>query len=82
MYDNIILNNHTNHMSTISVPLTPDLERFIDQMVKSGEAANKADVVRKALRRMSEEEAVEAVLRAEKEPTLHGDLRTLVKKLK
>jgi putative addiction module CopG family antidote len=69
-------------MSTISVPLTPDLEKFINQMVSNGEAANKADVVRKALRRMSEEEAVNAILTAQKEPNLKGDLRTLAKRLK
>ena len=69
-------------MSTISVPLTPDLEKFIDQMIKNGDAANKADVVRKALRRMSEEEAVNRILAAQKEPNLKGDLRDLMKKLK
>ena len=69
-------------MSTISVPLTPDLEKFIDQMVNRGEAANKADVVRKALRRMSEEEAVNAILAAQKEPNLKGDLRSLAKRLR
>jgi putative addiction module CopG family antidote len=69
-------------MSTISVPLTPDLEKFIDQMIKNGDAANKADVVRKALRRMSEEEAVNRILAAQKEPNLKGDLRDLIKKLK
>ena len=69
-------------MSTISVPLPANLEAFIDRMVKSGEAANKADVVRKALRRMSDEEAVEAILRAQKEPNLKGDLDVLARKFK
>ena len=69
-------------MSTISVPLPANLEAFIDRMVKSGEAANKADVVRKALRRMSDEEAVEAILRAQKEPNLKGDLDALARKFK
>ena len=73
-------------MSTISVPLPANLEAFIDRMVKSGEAANKADVVRKALRRMSDEEAVEAILEAQREIAagkgLKGDLRELAKKLK
>jgi putative addiction module CopG family antidote len=72
-------------MSTISVPLTPDLERFIDQMIKNGDAANKADVVRKALRRMSEEEAVNRLLEAQREikegKGLRGDLRKLLKEL-
>ncbi len=69
-------------MSTISVPLPANLEEFIDRMVKSGNAANKADVVRKALRRMSDEEAVEAILRAQKEPNLKGDLDVLARKFK
>ncbi|MDO8522353.1 MAG: type II toxin-antitoxin system ParD family antitoxin [bacterium] len=68
-------------MSTLSVPLTPELEVFIKAQVKSGRAANKADVVRRALRAMSEEEAVEAVLRAAREPTLRGNLRELMKKI-
>lgn len=69
-------------MSTLSVPLTPELEAFINQQVKSGKAANKAHVVRYALQRLSEEEAVAEILRAEKEPILRGDLRVLVKKYK
>jgi len=69
-------------MSTISVPLPANLEEFVNRMVKSGNAANKADVVRKALRRMSDEEAVEAILRAEREPTLKGNLVELSKKFK
>jgi len=67
-------------MSTISVPLTPELEEKIESLVKNGVGANKADVMRKALYRLSEEEAIKAVLQAEKEPTLHGDLRELAKK--
>ena len=69
-------------MSTISVPLPANLEEFVNRMVKSGNAANKADVVRKALRRMSDEEAVEAILRAQKEPNLKGDLDVLARKFK
>ena len=69
-------------MSTISVPLPANLEEFVNRMVKSGNAANKADVVRKALRRMSDEEAVESILRAQKEPNLKGDLDVLARKFK
>lgn len=70
-------------MSTLSVPLTPLLEEFINAQVKSGRAANKADVVRRALIAMTEEEAVQDVLLAQKEiregKGLKGDLRELVK---
>jgi len=74
------------NMSTLSVPLTPQLQEFIESQVKSGRAANKADVVRKALRLLSEEEAVAAMLESEQEiregKILRGDLRSLMKKIK
>jgi putative addiction module CopG family antidote len=85
MYDNIILHYHTN-MSTISVPLPPNLEEFIEKQIREGKAENKAQVVRQALRRMSEEEAIEAVLRAEREvgegKVYRGDLRKIMKKFR
>ena len=68
-------------MSTLSVPLSPELEKFINSQVKSGYAANKADVVRRALIRFSEDEAVRAVLEASQEPVLRGNLRELMKKI-
>lgn len=71
------------YMSTLSVPLTPKLETFINDQVKSGRAANKADVVRRALTAMSEEEALQEILLAQKEiregKGLKGDLRELIK---
>jgi putative addiction module CopG family antidote len=73
-------------MSTISVPLPANLEEFVNRMVKSGNAANKADVVRKALKRMSDEEVVNSILEAQREIAagkgLKGDLRELAKKFK
>ncbi len=72
-------------MSTLSVPLTPNLEAFILSMVQSGRAANKADVVRKALVKMAEDEAVNAVLQSEQDARdgkiFYGDLRELVKQV-
>jgi putative addiction module CopG family antidote len=72
-------------MSTLSVPLTSELEKFITDMVRNGRAVNKADVVRKALIKMSEDEAVAAVLRSEQDErdgkVFYGDLPTLVKQL-
>ncbi|OHA84150.1 MAG: hypothetical protein A2937_01110 [Candidatus Yonathbacteria bacterium RIFCSPLOWO2_01_FULL_47_33b] len=72
-------------MSTLSVPLTPELEKFINSQVKCGRASNKADVVRRALIRLSEDEAVQAVLDASQEvkdgKVLRGDLRELLKKI-
>ena len=54
-------------MSTISVPLNSKLELFLNNLVKSGFASNKAEVMRKALTRLSEEEAIFAVLKSEQE---------------
>ncbi len=72
-------------MSTLSVPLTPELEKFINNQVRSGRASNKADVVRRALTRFSEDEAVRIVLEASQEAkdgkVLRGNLRKLLKKI-
>jgi Arc/MetJ-type ribon-helix-helix transcriptional regulator len=69
-------------MSTISVPLNAEVEKKLNHLVKSGAGANKADVVRRAIIRMSDDEAVEEVLKSMSEPTLKGDLRALAKKIK
>ncbi|MDD4319052.1 MAG: ribbon-helix-helix domain-containing protein [Candidatus Peribacteraceae bacterium] len=69
-------------MATVSVPLSDDLLRGIDDLIKQGLAANKTDAIRKAVKKYLEDQAVETVLRAEKEPTLYGDLDELVKKLR
>jgi len=73
-------------MTTISVPLPPKLEEELNRLVESGYGSNKADVVRRAIKSVSEEEAVQAVLRAQKEISLGkgltGDLRKLAKQLK
>lgn len=73
-------------MSTLSVPLPPHLEEFISDQIKKGLASNKAEVVRKALKLLREEEAINAVLRSEQEVSegkiLRGDLRKLIKKIK
>lgn len=73
-------------MSTLSVPLPPHLEEFVSEQVKRGLAANKADVVRKALKLLREEEAIRVVLESEREigegKILRGDLRKLAKKFK
>ncbi len=69
-------------MSTISVPISSKEERFIAVYIKEGKAENKAQVVRRALGRLAEEEAVQTILRAQKEPLLTGDIRTLMRKIK
>lgn len=69
-------------MAILSIPLTQNLEEFIEEEVRLGRAESKAAVVRKALRLLAEEEAVFAVLKAEQEPTLSGDLDALAKRIR
>jgi len=73
------------NMNTISVPLPRDLEKFIADYIKSGEAENKAQVVRKALRKLSEGDAYARILQAEAEIAAgkvhRGNLKTLLKKI-
>lgn len=68
-------------MSTLSVPLTPELEKMIDKLIKDGVAGNKAELARKAIEKMAEDHAVKMVIDAEKEPDLKGNLDELMKKI-
>ena len=72
-------------MSTLSVPLSSHLEAFINDMVRRGIAPNKAEVVRQALARYAEDQAVEVVLRSEQEARegkiLRGDLDDLMNQI-
>jgi len=64
-------------MTTISVPLPPELITHLDNLV-SEYGSNRAAVMRKALERLAEEEAINAVLLAATEPSLSGDLDDLL----
>ena len=72
-------------MSTLSVPLTRNLEDIVNSFVKKGYASNKAEVMRKALVFLAEEEAIQEVLKAEKEllegKILRGDIRKIMSKM-
>ncbi|MBI2113307.1 MAG: hypothetical protein HYT50_01895 [Candidatus Wildermuthbacteria bacterium] len=72
-------------MATLSIPLTPSLEELVNLLVKEGFAENKAEVVRKALRLLAQEQAVASVLKAEQEvregKLLRGDLKKLARKM-
>ncbi|MBL4644633.1 MAG: hypothetical protein JKX80_02080 [Candidatus Pacebacteria bacterium] len=65
-------------MTTISVPLTKEREAQLDNLVSSGVAPNRAAVMRKALDKLAEDEAIQAVLRAEREPIIRGDIRKIL----
>jgi len=73
-------------MTTISVPLPADLEVKLNNLVESGYGSNKADVVRRAINSVAEEEAIQSILNAQKEIAmgkgLSGDLRKLSKLIK
>ncbi len=68
-------------MSTISVPLTPELEKRLDEVAEET-GASRAAVVRNALKHYNEDIAVQKILRAMKEPTLSGDLDTLLNSIR
>ncbi|PIR75827.1 MAG: hypothetical protein CO030_00780 [Candidatus Magasanikbacteria bacterium CG_4_9_14_0_2_um_filter_42_11] len=72
-------------MATLSVPLSAELMKKIDQLLESGVGANKADVARKAIEFFAEEQAIREVLQAEQELAmgngLSGDLDELAARL-
>lgn len=64
-------------MTTISVPINKEQEKFLKARVKSGVSANTAHAVRQAVDALAEQEAIATILQAMNEPTLKGDLRKL-----
>ncbi len=67
-------------MTTISVPISSEQEKFIKDYIASGKAENKAQLFRRALKEFEENQLLEELIRIEREPDLKGDLRKLVKK--
>jgi Arc/MetJ-type ribon-helix-helix transcriptional regulator len=69
-------------MSVLSVPLTPRLEKAIENIIQMGVASNKADAARKAIFQLEEEAAIAEVLKAQQEvkegKVLYGNLRDLI----
>lgn len=69
-------------MATISVPLSPELQHRLDSLVASGIGSNRADVMRRGLELLAEEEAINAVLQAEREVSegkiLRGSARDIL----
>lgn len=74
-----------SYMSTLSIPLPPALDEYVTNAVRRGDAASKADLVRRAISKLAEDQAVADVLQAERElaegKILRGDLRKLAKSL-
>ncbi len=71
-------------MTTISVPLNSKQTDYLDALVADF-GSNRASVMRKALERLAEEEAINAVLQAQQEykdgKGLTGDLDALLAKI-
>jgi Arc/MetJ-type ribon-helix-helix transcriptional regulator len=67
-------------MTTLSVPLTPELAKFVEEATKSS-GLTKSDIMRQALTLYAEEQAVRKVLLAASEPTLKGDLGELMSQI-
>ena len=72
-------------MSTLSVPLNPELEAAVRRLIRDGYAETKAAVVRKAIKTVEEDEALMAILRAEQDiregRVFRGDLNKILKKI-
>ena len=72
-------------MSTISVPLSGAQEEKLRDLIKNGYGSNKAEVIRRAILRVAEEEPIIAVLKSEQEvkegKIVRGDLKNILKKI-
>ena len=73
-------------MTTITVPISIELENFIAEEISSGTSETKAGLVRLALSRLQEERVLSRLLEAERDIVLgrvyKGDLKTLLTKMK
>ena len=69
-------------MSTISVPITADLENFINMQVATGQADSKAGLIRRAISKYEEDYYYNQVMQAQEEmragKIIRGDLKTLL----
>ena len=70
-------------MTTISIPLSNELNRFVDEQVRLGKAGSKAELVRRAIIKLKDEEFIQSVITAKREikegKALRGDLDKLAK---
>ncbi|MEY2664595.1 MAG: hypothetical protein RIT04_403 [Candidatus Parcubacteria bacterium] len=70
-------------MTTISVPIPSDLLKFIDDFISSGEAENRAQAIRKAVRKMREQVEINEIFEASQQIkqgiSYTGDLNDILK---
>ncbi len=73
-------------MTTITIPITAELNNFINSQVRLGEASSKADLVRRAIQNMKEDVFIRQILDAKAEAKagklLKGNLDELSKGFK
>ncbi len=68
-------------MATISIPIPKELDEYIEEQVKLGNASSKAELIRRALIKFKEDEFINTILKAKQEADegklLSGDLDEL-----
>lgn len=73
-------------MTTISVPMPKDLLDFVDRIIHSGEAENRAQAIRKAIRKMREQIEINEIFEASRQiqqgHSYTGDLKDIIKQRK
>ncbi len=73
-------------MTTISVPMPTELIKFIDNMISVGDVENRAQAIRKAVRKLQEQWEIDEILQASKDIDnglfYTGDLKEILKKKK
>jgi len=72
-------------MSVATVPLNKKTEAALDNLMRSDIGSSKAEIIRRAINKLAEDQAILDVLEAEQEvrdgKIIKGDLRTLAKKI-
>ncbi|MDO8430728.1 MAG: hypothetical protein Q7S72_01955 [Candidatus Taylorbacteria bacterium] len=70
-------------MTTISIPISNELNNFIDEQVRLGNASSKAELIRRAIIRFKEGAFIATIVNAKQEirdgKALSGDLDELAK---
>lgn len=70
-------------MATISIPITSELNEYIEEQVKLGNASSKAELIRRAIIKFKEEQFIQSILQAKQDvkdgKVFEGDLDELAK---
>ncbi len=69
-------------MYTLSIKLDKRLIDHMDGFIEDGVAENRLEFIQKAVNQYIQDQAVESILRAQKEPDLEGNLDELAKQFK